>query len=276
MSLHLRRLTIIVICFATATATAWGQTTAPYIFFKPIYAFSANSVKLNETSVQVGGQTITKGTYGSYGEGFCLQAGAGKMISSTFGFELGIEYDHGKKIKTDVSTADSAVGTFQDRMKTVLLKPMLVIRNSGDLLTVYTKLGLAVSVYSHRYQTANVHLAFSGQDYLFSYDSKEDTKVKVGVTAAAGLSFRCSQAISVFGEVNGQMISLPVTKGRYTRSEQNGVNNLPDLTTNMKQWVYVKSLASNAVVDPDKPEPRLYEPANLSYIGISIGILYHF
>jgi opacity protein-like surface antigen len=256
--------------------STFAQTTSPYVYIKPIYAFPANPQLLNQNSVQIQGQEFTKGIYGSYGRGFCLQAGVGKMINTTFGFELGAEYDFGKKISvTDIADSTLA-GSFSDKVQGVLLKPMLVIRNSGDLLSIYSKLGFAISVYSRRFETGAVELSISGTDELTTYKSTEIINAKLGFTACFGLAFRVSESISLFTEINGQMISLPVTKGQYTQYLVNGKDQLATLDVFEKSWVYEKSGFFSAPVNFNQPEPRLFQPANYSYIGIGIGFIYHF
>lgn len=263
-----------LLSFSAITEIA-AQTTAPYVFFKPIFAFPANTSKLYETTATIQGTDYTKGVYGSFGRGFCFQAGVGKMINSTFGFEVGAEMLLGKKINSSISDDAGIGGQASGAVNAVLLKPVLVLRNSGDLLSIYSKLGLAISVYSKRYENANVQIVADSNSFLATVSSVEDIKAKVGFTAAFGLSFRVSQAVAISGEINGQMISLPVHQGHYTKYFINGQDKLPSLTVAQKQWTYVKSGALG-ITDPNKPEVRLFDPANFSYIGVSIGITYYF
>ena len=254
-----------------------AQTGSTYVFFKPIYTFTGNAGKLNETVAVQQSVTYTTGVYGSYGRGFGLQAGVGKMINNNFGIELGAEFMNGSHIKTNYSTTDSSTlaGQLSERIRGVLLKPTLVLRNSGDLLSFYSKLGLAISVFSRHYADVDLRFVNAGQPYQINTSQIDNFKPKVGFTAAFGLSFRVSETIAITGELNGQMMSLPIKNGHYTQYSTNGQNQLDGLDKSSRYWTYQKSV-STAPEDPNKPGIKLYEPANFSYIGIGIGVKYFF
>lgn len=267
---------VITVLASMVASRLLAQTGSTYVFFKPIYAFSGVAGKLHETNATAGGVTYTSGVYGSYGHGLCLQGGIGKMLNTNFGVELAGEWVNGAKIRTGYSSDSNAVnGQAAEKVNGFLLKPMLVLRNSGDLLSFYSKLGLAISVYSKHYAAIDAKLEIAGQPYLLSTTEIDNFKAKVGFTAAFGLAFRVAQSVAVTAELNGQMISLPVKDGHYTRYEANGQDLLPTLNTSTRSWVYKRS-TSTAATDPNKPGIKLYEPANFSYIGIGIGLKYYF
>ncbi len=260
---------------------AVSQTIAPYIFFKPIYGFTASPVKINETTAELRGQAYNTGVYGSYGRGLSVSGGVGKMLNNTFGVELGAEYIFGKKVYSSVYTDSGYLGgNATDRMNALLFKPVIVLRNSGDLLTIYSKLGLAICASSRRYEDLSGFLDVDTISIYGSADAVENVKIKVGYTASFGLSFRVSENMSIFTEITGQLLSLNVYKGHYNHFYVNGMDVLSTFPTRDKQWVYQKNNVpdpSNEIPqDPDKPEVRLLEPANFSYIGISIGFNYYF
>ena len=251
-----------------------AQSNSPYLFFKPVYAFSTASEQLNVNTTTVNGETFAKGIYGSYANGVAFDLGFGKMTNSTLGYEIGAEYLLGKKI-TAVYTSETT-DQYSDKVDALTLKPVLVIRSGNDLLAIYSKLGLAILVWSRSYEDDQFHTVDAyGTNHLNITTATENIKPKVGFTAAFGISFRVSEAVSLFTEVNGQLMSLPIYKGHFTSYEDNGINTLADLSIHRSQWVYVKS--GNLDNQPDtEPEQRLYKPPNYSYIGISIGMNYHF
>ncbi|MCW3464805.1 outer membrane beta-barrel protein [Chitinophaga nivalis] len=276
--MKINSLTIHLACLLLLfTTTAAAQSTAPYLIFKTTYGFAGNPQKINEAEVTVQGKAYTKGIYGSYGKGVNFQLGIGKMINPNFGFEVNVEYLMGQKMRAYYNgTEDSINGDVTDYARSVLFKPLIVIRNSGDLLSIYTKLGLAIAVNTRRHEHVNVQFITDAQGIQLVTTSQEQAKAKVGFSACFGLSFRVAEAISLFTEINGQMLSLSIDRGHYTQNTINGVDQLPQLTTSQKSWVYRKSGFFDAPNDPNQPEPRLYNPANASYIGIGVGILYHF
>jgi hypothetical protein len=253
---------------------AIAQNHSPYLFFKPVYAFPTASEQLDVNTTVVNGQVFAKGIYGSYANGVAFDFGIGKMINNTLGYEVGAEYLIGNKI-TAVYT-NQTTDQYSDKIDAITIKPVLVIQSSGDLLTIYSKLGLAILVWSRSYQENQYHTVdTSGTDHLILSTATENIRAKVGFTAAFGISFRVSEAISLFTEVNGQLMSLPIYKGHFTSFEDNGINTLPTLSIHNSQWTYEKS--AELTNQPDnEPEKRLYNPPNYSYIGVSIGLKYHF
>jgi len=257
-----------------AHCSAGAQSNSPYLFFKPVYAFPTASEQLNVNTTTVNGQTFAKGIYGSYANGVAFDFGFGKMINSTLGYEIGAEYLLGKKI-TAVYTNQTS-DQYSDKVDAITLKPVLIIRSGGELLSIYSKLGLAILVWSRSYEENKFHSVDTlGTNHLINSTATENIRAKIGFTAAFGISFRISEAVSLFTEVSGQMMSLPIYKGHFTSYEDNGINTLPDLSVHNAQWVYEKSLTLNNQPD-NQPEQRLYKPPNYSYIGISIGMNYHF
>lgn len=263
-----------VLALLMPTCSISAQSNSPYLFFKPVFAFSTASEQLNVNTTTVNGETFAKGIYGSYANGVAFDLGFGKMINSTLGYEIGAEYLLGKKI-TAVYTSETT-DQYSDKVDALTLKPVLVIRSGNDLLAIYSKLGLAILVWSRSYEDDQFHTVDAyGTNHLNITTATENIKPKVGFTAAFGISFRASEAVSLFTEVNGQLMSLPIYKGHFTSYEDNGINTLPTLSVHQSQWVYVKS--GNLDNQPDtEPEQRLYKPPNYSYIGISIGMNYHF
>jgi hypothetical protein len=269
---------ILLISLAAGKARAQISTKSTYIYFKPIYAFPGNKSKLNETTATLQGIDYTTGVYGSYARGFCFQGGIGKMISNHLGFELAAEWVQGVNIKTSAVSDDdndNLNGLLSERVRAALLKPMLVFRNSGDLLAFYTKMGLAISVYCRHYADISISGNSAGQDYLLNTSQVNNTRAKVGFAAAFGLSARVSQSIAINGEIGGQMISIPGKDGHYTGYWLNGKDQLSTLATNERSWIYTKT-TSTAPIPDNQPGQRLFEPANFSYVGISVGITYYF
>lgn len=251
-----------------------------YLIFKLTNSVPGTSQKLRDFQTEQNGKSFSVGTYGSYGNGVNFQAGIGKMLNPTFGFEITGEFAYGRWHKTalEESTIDYTINGFiKEKVNTVLIKPVVVIRNSGDLLSFYTKLGIVMVPWVRKYE--NVEL--NSKDFApasvtsFVTHSVETAKFKVGFTASFGVAFRVSQAISILGEVSGQIMSLPVSKGHYTKFTENGADILPDLSRSEKEWEYKESGFLDEPGSPDKPASRLYNPANYTAIGLSVGMVFH-
>ena len=266
-------------------AQSQSQSTAPYIIFKTSYAFPAASQIIDQSSITIRNKTFTQGIYGSYGKGINLSLGVGKMLNPTFGVEMNAQVLLGNSITTEISSdQDSTNGfsysdNYSSRVRGLILKPFIVLRNSGDLLSIYSKLGLAVATAFSRYEKEDIIESSNGIDFTQrSTESTETAKTKVGFAACFGLSFRVTESTSLFVEANGQIMALPFTKGHYTKYTENGKDQLASKSTSEKSWVYERSVTydPNAKPDDSKPSVQLYNPAYFSYVGIGAGFIYHF
>ncbi|MDF2190623.1 hypothetical protein [Paraflavitalea sp. CAU 1676] len=70
-------------------------------------------------------------------------------------------------------------------------------------------------------------------------------------------------------------MSLPIREGSYRKYAVNGRVQPATMTTSEKSWTYERT-TSTEPGDPNKPSTRLYEPANFSQIGISVGFVHYF
>jgi opacity protein-like surface antigen len=254
-----------------------SQSTAPYLIVKTSYGFPASPQLINETEIPLGNEKLTTGIYGSYAKGAQLSLGMGKMLNSTLGVELSAQYMLGNTINTNYASELNSVDVHQrERIRGLVISPLIVLRNSGDLLSIYTKLGPAIAVVSNRLVQQEIRYNSNGQTYFVINEAAETAKPKIGLAACFGLSFRLSEAISFFTEVNAQILSLPITRGSYTRYEVNGTNKLSSMPVGEKSWVYQPSGYFDKTPDPSYPETRLYTPAYYSSVGIGIGLIYHF
>ena len=260
-----------------SNAQSQSQSTAPYIIVKTTYAFPASPQKINESVTTIKDKDFTQGIYGSYAHGINLNVGVGKMLNPTFGAELNAQILLGNTIKTTYDQFGIS-GSQSDRVRGLILKPLIVIRNSGDLLSIYTKLGLAIATVSNRFEQEDKRFVSDGQTYQIISEATETARAKVGFAACFGFAFRVSESLSLFVEANGQILSLPITKGHYTKFDENGVDKLPTMKTSDKSWVYEKSTVydPNQTPDDSKPGVKLYNPAYFSYIGVGLGLMYHF
>jgi hypothetical protein len=251
-----------------------------YLIFKLTNSVPGSNEKLREFSFDRNGETFTAGTYGSYGNGIYFQAGIGKMINPTFGFEISGEFAYGRWHKTPIEEYGNDYtlnGDVKEKVNTVLIKPVMVIRSSGDLLAFYTKLGVLIAPWVRKYERLKltVYETDTKNTILYETESVEQARLKVGFTASIGVSFRVSQSIALFGEVSGQIMSLPIREGHYTKLTRNGEDLLPSATVSQKEWIYKESGFLEASTKTDGPEIRLYNPANYTSIGLSVGMLFY-
>ena len=266
---------LLVLGVAQSQAQSSSPSTDPYLLVKVGYGMPDNQQQIGPYDRSSSTTGAFKGIYGSYAQGMNLSIGIGKMLNPTFGFEANAQFMVGQTIAATYDYPDSLLfGRSTERARSVILKPMIVIRNSGDLLTIYTKLGLAVAVASRVYKHDDFK-SYKNNTYILT-ESTETAPIKVGFAASFGLAFRVSETCSVLVEFDGQLLSLPIRQGRYTRFEQNGVDRLPSMRLSEKSWVYENSIPAATSTSDTETEKRLFNPKYYSYAGVSVGIAFHF
>lgn len=264
---------------AQSQAQSSSPSTDPYLLLKVGYGMPDSQQQVGAYANIPTSGGMYRGIYGSYAQGMNLTLGIGKMLNPTFGFEGSAQLVLGKTISGSYDYPTIS-GTSAERTRSVILKPMIVIRNSGDLLTIYSKLGLAVAVISKIYKHDEFYkhddVRDPKNDQVSLAESSETASVKVGFAAGFGLAFRVTECFSVLVEVDGQLLSLPIRKGRLTRYEQNGADKLASLSVSEKSWVYENSVPVETSPNTSEPEKRLFNPKYYSYAGVGLGIIYHF
>jgi opacity protein-like surface antigen len=204
---------------------------------------------------------------GGLGTGMPFLVAAGYNLSDNFAVELGVDYFLGFNTKC-VNTDGSYSGTIKNSGSMLALVPAFVMKFDLDKFKPYARLGIKVGVWN----TAKTKETETGPDEDLNRISKDYGGIAIGAQAAAGVEYALSDLLSLFGEINLDGISYAPTKGKFTKLTNNGVNELSNMTTKEKTWLYVKNLDESQSIpdsDPDKETKVNYSFAN---VGLIVGV----
>lgn len=250
------------------------------------YGFGANSYLL-------GSQTVTTNTGSinttsekvlnvSLGQGINLGGSAGYMLNEHVGVELGVGYLLGSKIlvneNTDITSTSTDHFTFNYQTRSLRLMPVLKICGGGELLNPYVKFGMVIGLMN----SSMVYNDREGTSSGITNTTKSETKMtgnnSFGFTASAGVSYKITDNISVFGECMLLAQSLSFSKAEITKMELNGNDILPSMSVRNKQTTFSKDFTRDNSGTPDSTVPDKQPAFSLPFssVGFNLGVHYAF
>jgi opacity protein-like surface antigen len=223
-----------------------------------IYFVNTNSGSNSVTQEQINA---------SLGKGFNAGATFGYMFSENVGAELGISYLVGGKTKatqkatsTDIKLAASA--------KMLRINPSLVVSPGLDGVNPYAKFGVLVGL-------GSVKVTSEGTDMgdQVNYEFKLNGGVAFGLTAGIGALYELNDNMAVFAELNMVNMSYAPKKGELKELTVDGVDQLPDMDTEDKEYEYVKEVTYNYETNHPDTEPTELLKQRLPFgsFGINVG-----
>jgi hypothetical protein len=267
---------IISICLFTNNSFAQGA----YVHVNAGLAFPMSSQSLDildfnnyeSNSTGTSSTTTSEQVSVSLGKGLNIGGAFGYMFNEHIGAELGLSYlIGGKSEATESYISPSSNSTYNYTLSSKMLRimPSLVIAAGGDKINPYAKFGVVIGSGSVLYETnSNSDGDISVDNFVFSGG------MALGLTSALGAQLNLSDNMSLFGEVNMINMSYAPTKGEYTVSTYNGIDQLATMTTNEKEVEFVDSYTYNsASPTPDsQPDQDLKIRLPFGSLGINVGL----
>ncbi len=256
--------------------------------------------------------TDQKNIYGSTGPGLHIGAAGGYMFNDHVGFELGLEYLYGSKVKVEEFTSPKGEYYTEAYTRQFRVIPSLVVQGGGDI-SPYARFGIVLPVagqsHGDRYADDVAIVSSLIPSLLptateFEVESTIKGKFAVGFRAAAGVSYKLSDKLDLFGEVfytglRVQRNTLEVTRANV--NDANGENDVIGLLTlgGASQFIeYVDEInaaeeaayiteagtvmltlpdgtmlpASAVGTSADTPTRALREDGNFNAFGLTIGV----
>ena len=207
------------------------------------------------------------------GTGLPFVLAAGYKIHENFKIELGVDYFYGFKLKyKDVSLWAKNEGNFSAQM--LSLVPALIFTLPLEKFQPYARLGLKIGILNRI--ISEEHSEFTGEGKTFAdtrdYTNRDYGGVPFGIQAAFGTDIVLNSTLSLFGEIQVDGISYAPTHGKYTKYEENGADQLGNMTTNEKEVDYVTDIDYNENIPDDQPDKELKTNYPLNNVGIVIGV----
>jgi opacity protein-like surface antigen len=213
------------------------------------------------------------------GGGLNVNLAFGYMLSDYVGIELGVNEFIGlnKKVHSTY-TSSSADYTYDAKMSGMMLQivPAIVITPGLKKTNPYARMGMIVGILPSITQSYSATTNTNGG---FKATSTSESKLKIsggvalGFTAAAGVSMNLSEKLSFFGELVFNGITYAPSKGEVTEWTVDGVDQLPDATTNEKEWTYEKEYDADEEIPDGSPDKLPKTSSNFSNVELNIGII---
>ncbi|MCL9808172.1 outer membrane beta-barrel protein [Flavobacterium luminosum] len=235
-----------------------------------------------------------KAITGSFGEGFRTGLTAGYRFTERLGFEMGINYYRSNsktmaQTKTDqifVNDNNEMIFNFTANGKVTAfdLAPALVLYlGETNGFEPYTKVGVLVPVHGDLEITTNAVIPTSPTTVgnLHKVD-KVKPNPTIGFMAALGTSYKLTNKLSAFAEVEYRNFTVHGKSKETTEYTVNGVDRLNTLAPAQIHSNYVDSLGTNSNnaetnpngVDPTKPLDELSSYISISGVGLTLGLKY--
>ena len=210
-----------------------------------------------------------------------MNLAAGYMLSQYVGLELGVNEFIGMAKKVNLSATVSSGSyvvsqTIDLKRSGMMLQlvPAIVITPGLESINPYARVGMIVgilpSITSKGEGTATNTGGYKATS-SFTYKSVANGGLALGFTAAGGVSFNLSDQIGLYGELVYNGITYSPKKGKFKEYKEDGIDNLPTMTTKDKEWTFEKEL--NDVDIPDgTPNKVAKTTVNFSNVELNVGI----
>ncbi len=204
----------------------------------------------------------------SLGQGLNFGATAGYMFTKNIGAELGISYLLGLKSKAITEHSPSIEKDEQSYAgRMIRINPSFVVTAGLEKVNPYAKLGVIVGIGSiiHEY-------TYENNTYNGYFKEIANGGIALGFNAGAGVMFKLSDRISLFGEANMVNLSYAPAKAKVQKATYNGVDQLSTMTTREKETEFVKTINDSDPSPDSKPYKALKQKYAFGSIGINFGV----
>lgn len=204
----------------------------------------------------------------SFGKGINIGGAFGYMFNENIGLEMGISYLFGgKTVSKDIYNNGTTDYTISSNM--LRFNPSLVIAAGFKNINPYAKFGFLIG-------TGSIIYDYNDNDNgdVYFEKTKYSEGLAFGLTSGVGILFGINDKLSFFGEINMTNLSYAPNRGEIIESSNNGVDQLPFMTTKEKQTDFVDSYTTEqGNPSPDsQPNKQLIEKYPFSSIGLNIGL----
>jgi hypothetical protein len=229
-------------------------------------------------------RTREEDVYGSYGSGYMVTGSFGYMFTQHLGVDLGLRYQHGKSYKTLDAQEDIIDGVVVEYSRyhnssygrSIMATPSLVLTTGDGMFSPYLMAGPVFGKTTVWTETENYELS----DEMATESSeirheKASGGISIGISGTAGVRFRLTERVNLFGEVSFTGVNYYPKESEITKYTVNGEDKLSTLSVRDKKSVFVKRLTSQTG-DPakssDDPTEALRYSTPFSSVGFNVGV----
>lgn len=214
------------------------------------------------------------------GKGLGFNLRAGYFLGKNIALELGVGYRMGFSTKVEIELdgpegIKSSYGTEVLKFKGNMLSlvPAILISPSLDLGKVrpYARLGVIIGILPSIITKVDVTAPYGNSTMSLKYYGG----VAFGGSFALGGDFNLSDLLAIYAEIYYDALSYAPTKGKITKYEVDGKDELPDLTTFDKEVEFVKDLTGFTPKDSE-PDQQFKNSYPFNSLGLNIGVKIRF
>lgn len=217
----------------------------------------------------------------SLGKGLPINLSIGHLINKNIGIELGCFYLFGIKTEftktTNYTNGAKRIETFKFKGNMVGITPSMVIESGYEKINPYSRFGflLAFPTFTTEYtkefiNSSNADPSFENQDEIWKYYKG----ISLGFNSSFGVSFKLTDKINIFSELNIVVLSYAPKKGKQMKNILNSVDRMPLESTFEKEEIYENNLTINESDQVNQNEPYKRSRFNVPFssFGSNIGI----
>lgn len=205
----------------------------------------------------------------SLGKGINAQANIGYMFNQNIGLELGINYLLGGKTNFSSKNGNDYYQNTSISSKMLQFKPTLVLQTKLEKINPYVKLGAIIGTGSIFIDAEN----FDDPD-LITLKETMNGGLAVGFHGNIGVSYPLNTKMAFFGELSLVSLNYAPTKGKFTEYTENGVDQLPSMDTNEKEFEFEDSVINFGNQAATEPMKLMRTTYSFSSIGFNVGLKY--
>ena len=273
---------LVVACFVTLFAT---NSHAQGIYFNigggyglpaaPNLISTTDDNSTNNGNSTTHNYKLVKGG-GSFGKGIQLGAIVGYMFTENVGAELGIGYlAGGKSTSKDQSTSSNGTSTYEGTISGSMIRftPALRFSAGHGNIRPYARTGLVIGVGAKVKTVEKDNESNNGVPILIETEQRFSGGLSLGFACGVGINCKLNKNIGMFAELGVITQSWAPKKSVITKDVENGIDQLPNMTTNDKETEYVTSYTETYPnTNTASPSKSLKMNMPFSSAGINVGV----
>jgi len=263
--------TVLILLVAVISCDVLAQTS--YCNVNVGYALPMNAQSLDHLGFSNNSSMNSVFTYDeekvSLGSGFNVGASFGHMFTPYLGAELNVSYLFGSQSKAADNYDDYAHTDYTISSNMIRFTPSVIFTAGLDKINPYARVGVVIGAGSLLYRSVGYDDGGS-----FANELKCNGGVAIGINASIGATYTLSDKLSLFGELNMISQSYAPTKGELTEVSRDGVDQLPNYTTQDREVEFVDSYVYDYRNPGPETEPRKEAKVYFPYgsIGLNVGL----
>ncbi|MDE3740864.1 outer membrane beta-barrel protein [Maribacter polysaccharolyticus] len=244
-----------------------------------------------KVTVNDDGTATIESLNGTVGAGYKFFVTGGYMFNDYFGAEMGLNYFKGDETSVGQLTTSSVQSKATTYIEGVDLNPGIYLTPKFPKLNPYLRAGFLLTVggtLTIDTEVLQIDGGGDGTDILVNAESEVKSKFSVGYTGAFGVTYPINDKFSIFGEWEFKSFTIKSKSAeikKYTtfavtdgQSSLVSGEQLEDLTTYEKEFIFSDSYTESLTTEPNEDEPREIptQYVNASGMGFNLGVRYSF